>query len=467
MKSILGFSQQNTSGNIVFNVKKYGAVGDGVHNDHNAFINLAKDVNKRKGNCTIIIPKGTYIVGNQIKNTNSFLYYGEDVLHLYECKNVTILGNNAIIKYKNNLYFGAFNPDKITPYANSGTQFANPAYACTVGAFLYLQNCSNITLQSIQVNGSCENAIVGGRYGDTGIQLPYLGIFIQYSHNIIIKNINIHHMGQDGIMIFNATPQQENTPNDNIVLEDSKFEYNGRQGLSWVGGIGLVATRCSFSHTGSGKIQSMPGAGVDIEVESGIIRKGIFNNCVFENNYGAGLVGDSGDSKDMQFSNCTFWGSRNWSCWTVKAKYKYDHCNFYGSAVHAHDALTDEDATKFINCNFEDKLYKGKPVFGAFLAEINGKKRMVMKNCTFISNYCKLFWFDGSSGWKEEEKPYLENCTFKINNKKKIENLQYTMLMTTVRYKNCTFDFKKNVAGIIGNHFYFSGSTDLGGNITK
>ena len=61
------------------------------------------------------------------------------------------------------------------------------------------------------------------------------------------------------------------------MITNSKFEYNSRQGLSWVGGNQLYVKNCKFDHTGKSQdLASPPGAGVDIEAEGGPIRNGVF-----------------------------------------------------------------------------------------------------------------------------------------------------------------------------------------------
>jgi Right handed beta helix region len=444
-------------------VLQFGVKGDGVSNDHDGFMKAAEYINQRGGNCKLVIPKGKYIIGKQLQNS-TYLFTGLHALELSNCQNVTIDGKGAEIIFKDNLYFGSFDPVTKLKFDGAGSVFADPKYAATGGSFLLLKNCDHIQLLNLEVDGNCDKAIVGGRYGDVGIQLPYIGVFAIYCTNLLVQNCSFHHFGQDGMMLKNNTPQGEATPNSNVQLINSHFDHNGRQGFSWCGGVGLKAINCSFSHTGDGKIQSAPGAGCDIEAEETFIKQGVFNDCIFENNYGVGLVADSGPSRDVQFNNCTFWGNRNWSNWCNKPSFTYSNCNFYGCSVHAFDAKTADEATKYLHCNFEDKLYKGQKVFGDFVFMVNQKKRLQLIDCTFTSNYSKLFWYDGIAAYSNAEKPLVKNCRFILNNNTMIPKLEYALVLTACNIQDNQFQIKNKKVGFVKNNFYLSANTDLGNN---
>jgi hypothetical protein len=210
--------------------------------------------------------------------------------------------------------------------------------------------------------------------------------------------------------VANKTDQKRDTPAQQIVLTNSTFEYNGRQGLSWIGGVGLKAVNCKFNRTGRGRFSTSPAAGMDIEAEIGIIWKGVFINCQFFDNSACGLVADSGESRDMEFTGCEFWGTTSWSMWTTKPNYNFTRCRFTGSIVHGYDSPNHEDATKFRKCIFEEKNWQGKPPYGNFLVEINFKKRMLFDSCTFIALTKKIWWFDGYPSWTRDERDVMKNA---------------------------------------------------------
>jgi hypothetical protein len=228
---------------------------------------------------------------------------------------------------------------------------------------------------------------------------------------------------------------------DHITLQNCTFEYNSRQGFSWIGGNGLEAKNCRFNHTGRGKFSSAPCAGMDIEAEWSYIRHGRFTDCEFINNRACSIVADSGDSGDCSFTRCTFWGVSSWSIWTVKPAFTFIGCNIYGSVVHGYDSRNDKDATKFIDCHFEDKPYNGQEPYGKFLFESNYRQRISFLNCTFVSHKKKLIWFElrVDNPWQKYQ---FNNCTFTIYNTN-LPAYDFVAVMKGMRYKNCTFQFSK------------------------
>jgi len=180
------------------------------------------------------------------------------------------------------------------------------------------------------------------------------------------------------------------------VLENVQSEYNARQGLSWVGGIGLTAYNCKFNHTGKGAFAGNPGAGVDIEAEESVCRGGRFINCEFINNDGVGMVADSGDGGYTTFENCTFWGTTSWATWNTKPGMVFNSCNFYGSIVHAFGSTSHPElATKYNHCHFEDKEH---PDYGVYrypfliVHDMPDGSNVTFDDCDIVANEIKSLW---------------------------------------------------------------------------
>jgi hypothetical protein len=424
---------------VVKDIKSFGAKGNGKTNDSEAFQKAAAYFNDRGGNGKLTISKGIYIIGKQTftgGQAKKPAYYGEDILHFTRIKNFNIEGkSSASLKYIDSLRFGAFDPDTGEPYEHGKNLFVKYAYSAFVGTCFYFDNCSNISISNLTLDGNNGHMILGGIFGDVGRQNPHYGIFIKNSKNIEVNQLDVHHFGLDGICVSNIASEQE----DSITISNSSFQYNSRQGLSWVGGNNMLAKNCKFNNNGKGSFSSPPSAGVDIEAEVGKIRNGTFINCEFVNNAGQGVAADSGDSGDCTFTNCTFWGTTTWSVWVTKPGFTFTSCNIYGSFAHGYDSPDDNKATKFYDCLFEDKPYNGKPPYGNFLIETNGAKRMLFSRCNFISNTKKLCWFN-SSAKNTEEKFQLDNCTFTINNANLPDN-DFAGLIRGAALKNCTFTF--------------------------
>jgi hypothetical protein len=424
-----GFSQTF----VTRDIKSFGAKGDGKTNDHEAFQKAAAFFNARGGNGKLVISKGTYVVGKQKFNKNTKqkpVYEGQDLLLFNKIKNLTIEGSEqTIIKYKNDLYFGSFNPSTGKPYQNKGNFYIS-SYIAHIKNVVELIDCQSIRIKNLELDGNSGNFILGGTWGDSGWQLSHSGIWITQSTQITIEKVHAHHFGLDGIVISNNTGDKREK--DAIIITNSIFEYNGRQGLSWVGGNDLTVIKSGFNHTGQGRISSSPGAGVDIEAEVGSVRNGKFIESQFINNKGCALLADTGPSSDCVFVNCLFWGVDLWSLWVRKPRFTFDNCNFYGSIVHGYNAESDSDATLFRNCTFEDKPYKNKEAYGNYLVESNYAKRMRFEGCNFRANKKNLMWMDINRDAKPEEKYQLVNCNFYFQG-------EVPPINHAINLVNCTF----------------------------
>jgi len=249
-------AQENISKNIQF----FGAKGDGKTNDTEAFLKAAAFFNTRGGNGTLTIPKGIYIVGRQTfsnGDVNKYAYTGTDILAFKNINNLIIKGTKgAIIKYADSLKLGSFDPLSGKVFNNNDQVRPLIKYAGVIGSCISLSNCKNITVTTLFLDGNNKSIQFGGRYGDLGIQLMHVGIYIKDSRSILIDHINTSYFGLDGMMIGNKL---SNLPDD-IKLSNVICEYNCRQGLSWVGGNSLVVKNCQFNHTGRIGYYSAPGA---------------------------------------------------------------------------------------------------------------------------------------------------------------------------------------------------------------
>ncbi|MEO6330415.1 MAG: right-handed parallel beta-helix repeat-containing protein [Ginsengibacter sp.] len=451
---------------IVKDIKSFGAKGDGKTNDHKAFQKAAAYFNDRGGIGKLIISKGIYIIGKQTftgGKLNKPAYEGEDVLHFANVKNLQITGTaKSILKYKDSLRFGAFFPNTGLPYEHTNNSFLDNSYAAVIGSCIFFDNCSEVSVVNLTIDGNNNSQVIGGFFNSGGRQLPHYGIFIKNSMNVTICNLIVHHMALDGICVSNKI----NLLKDSVRILNSAFEYNSRQGLSWIGGNDLLVKNCKFNNTGKAAFSSAPGAGVDIEAEVGPIKNGNFSNCAFINNTGLGVVAEAGNSSDCTFTNCTFWGVTTRALWITRPGFTFIGCNIYGGFIHGYNSPDEKNATKFINCIFEDKPYKGKELFGNYLIESINAKRVSFSDCKFIANKKRLFWISLDAKTTAEEKYKFKNCLFQINDASD-SNKVLLGFIKGIAFKDCTFAFKNSEAKKKGLNFitYKEGiNADLGGN---
>lgn len=360
----------------IFNVKDYGAYGDNVHNDTQAFIAACTALMQAHGG-TLLIPAGTYLVGEQTfagQNNQGYAYAGKDIITISNCTEpVLIEGSAAVLRLVDGLKFGSFDPVTGAVYNPPSLPFTNHDYGAFVGRMIVLvNNQSTVTVRNLELDGNNPNTILGGAWGDKGYQQVSYGVYAYGNREVCLSAIHTHHHCLDGVYIGQAAAQASATsPHRTATLINVRAEYNARQGLSWVGGNGLTAIGCKFNHTGKGAFGSSPQAGVDIEASAGAFnRNGLFINCEMVNNGGPNMGADSGDSADISFMNCTFLATTTsaYAALPYKPRMHFSDCTFSGVVVKCYgdpglpvNKNSQGNATRFSRCRFTDTLtYQGQ-----------------------------------------------------------------------------------------------------------
>ncbi|MBJ6145298.1 right-handed parallel beta-helix repeat-containing protein [Hymenobacter sp. BT559] len=379
--------------------KDFGALGNGRANDHAAFVRAADFFNQRAktpagvGRAVLHIPAGVYRVGQPGPSSLG------NVLSLVGCRNLSIVGADSAtteIRYADSLRYGAFDPTTHAMYESPKAYFTDWSWGVGGGIAVALQDCDNVQVANLTLNGNSEHLLVGGHWGDTGIQLDCDGVFIRDSRHVRLNKLAVHHFGRDGIQVFNRLAKKLDDPaQEDILLENSRFDYNGRQGLSITGANGLRAINCSFSHTGRVVIPALgrplysnPGAGVDIEPEGGYVANVRLEGCRFVDNAGQGVVSDRygngpPTTKNIVIRNCLLWGVTNWSAWVRQTDFLFENCRIYGAFVTG--CALGTLPTRFVGCTFEDRPYHGQPAYGQHLVYSNQEARaMRFTNCRFV-----------------------------------------------------------------------------------
>jgi polygalacturonase len=142
---------------VIKNIRSFGATSNGKTNDTEAFLKAAAFFNERGGNGTLLIPKGTYIVGKQIKGTadiHTNAFGAVDILAFNHVQNLLIKGEaGSVLKYEDNLKFGCFDP--VTGAVYNGFDAATTAnYVAVIGNCISLTNCQDITIKMLALDGN-------------------------------------------------------------------------------------------------------------------------------------------------------------------------------------------------------------------------------------------------------------------------------------------------------------------------
>ncbi len=241
----------------------FGALGNGSTNDTDAFWALSNFVNARGGG-TIELARGkTYVVGRQVRNVGRYFLSPKPVMRFEKLRQpLRIIGNGARLLAEPGLRFGVFDQDSLRPSVSLGPNYRPEGIAAPYDAMIWVSDClAPIEIDDVELDGNIDQMVIGGGYGDTGHQLPGSGLVLTDNLSAeMITSVHSHHHPLDGVIINGSGQRRERGRLTRLIAR-----YNGRQGLSLVGGKSYDFDNCEFSHTGRSKIFSAPGAGVDVE----------------------------------------------------------------------------------------------------------------------------------------------------------------------------------------------------------
>ena len=344
-------------------------------NDTTALRHTGRFISDSGGGRVEFLP-GTYVVGEQfLPDETTQVYQAREILRIEGATDPVILnGNGAILKAEDGLCFGFFNPVTGQPEDITDCGLVSLYGANAYFGMIHLLGNTDVTVRDFELDGNIFNLNLGGDC-PVGRQLFAYGIRAFSNTRVHIERVHSHHHGTDGIIIGYPNLTEDDSPTPHRLI-DVTCEYNARQGLSWVGGIGLHVTRGRFNHTGRARFSSSPGAGVDIEAENAVTRDGLFEDSEFINNNSAGAIADSGDGGYTTFRNSVFWGTTNWALWARKPAMVFEDCQVHGSIPNAYGSLDPQLATQFIGCRFDDTPH---PEYGVYrssaLLVLDGQKQ--------------------------------------------------------------------------------------------
>lgn len=401
-------------GNII-HIKDFGAVGDGVVNCTEAFQKAAVYLQAHGG--TLVIDSGIYIVGKQRLSGNYMAgssYFADPILEFKNIKHpITISGYKATIKAASGLKYGSFNP--ITGERDSiRIQGNRSSYYATAFMFINAEGCVSISVKGLTFDGNSGALNIGPAFDKEGIQLMATGIRVYNNQRVSIEDCNIHHCALDAILV-GWTGLKESDPVYPHTIKNVIARYNGRQGISWVGGNHLLVTGSEFSSTGKAynngvPVVSKPSAGIDIEIEHSIIKNGRFIDCLVYNNAGPGISSIGHDTYDIQFKRVTFIGTTNSAAYPKTQGLSFDSCVFVGKVERIFGSVNKSNAISFKDCLFTMDTTKSPDgqVFGEYCEFYEGKN-VIFENCVFDAANRRLPIFNN------KEIVFL-NCKFLQNN---------------------------------------------------
>lgn len=312
-----------------YNIIDFGAVGDGITDNTNAFIKAFKEI---PNDSTLIIPNGEYIVYKD----NEGSIQGNAVL-LDECillknkENITIIGEGNVLIRPN----------------NQGVSDAKKRYPCTIS----IDQCTNVVMKNVNVESKGENygdadAGFSLAFGDArtnfNIQNGGSAVHISRSKNVKIYEGEFRFCGSCGVVYFTSV---SNCGIYNSFSNPASLGYSSYAVDTWVDN--------SNSYTN------------DVEIincsswAETVIRDGkVIGSTIYSSKASVGVEGDTNLCKVI-IKGCTFkdcYANGN-DHYLGMAIFSYnsdvlcenniiDNCAF---ALYKRDTLTNDGVVKFIN----------------------------------------------------------------------------------------------------------------------
>lgn len=290
----LGYSPVAKS-TLVYNVKDYGATGDGVADDYAAFATTVSALPANGG--ILFVPPGNFLLRSNLALP----------------KNITVLGcGTAVNRFSSNTI----------PAAASLLTFTNPnSYGVTISTNaaeihslqLYFTNSSlpsagaliTVVTNSSSTNGQCRFVL-----SNVGVDGGYRGIDIQCGDGWRIHGCNIERWsGLDGIRINNvlASDYGDWSISDTVVQNHT---FVVRSGIRWETSGGGRINNCkvnSFGVNGYDDGARMTN-GIDIVWASGSSGIALISNCSIEGYTTAGIHSaiTGGSFIEMALNNLQF-----------------------------------------------------------------------------------------------------------------------------------------------------------------
>ena len=461
-------------------IQDFGAIPNDGKDDTWAFIKAGKyfsnlwdingvplmqgkqNINYKTNSGKLIIPSGTYLVGRQItvpanglKTTYGDVFNfsratapitfaaghaykaGLELMTLENVDQFALIGSGSsapLIKYNNELTIGYFNSNAEPVWFPASVY--DGKYVVSIGNFIDAYQSKNISIENLVIDGNNTPVSAGGKtlynggWASDGIQLGASAAYFHNTQNVSLIKLDIHRMTLDGIIFqdyYKDTTAFSKQAFSNLLISDTKCDYNRRQGFSWVGGRKLTVINSSFSQTGttvSGVAAGNPGAGVDIEPESDgsnplYCMDAIFTNCSFINNKGCALLNDesAARSRNIRFVNCKFHDVDGYSVWVKGKKFSFENCKIWGGFVFGNSGEIPGDETRFNYCDFADEEIPGRKgihnVGYALVESWQVARRLLFSKCSFRTLHDKqrlaAIW---SQGKTEDEFALFKDCSF-------------------------------------------------------
>jgi hypothetical protein len=359
----------------------YGASGDGVGDDTDAFAAIATAINLAGQPALVqLVPGAVYRVGRQTfpgiaNGTGSYLPVA--IFKIVNSPALTIMGDGATLKVNDGLKVGTFDPVTGAVYGTVDVAIpssGNGKYVAALGNVIEGYGIDRVAIRDLNIDGNDSALVKGGGIGVAGTtdySVAGTGIFLQKVKNALIDNVHGHHLVLDGLS-FSDKSTTINADGDSIVVRSSTFEYVGRNAF-WPGSCSnLHVTGSKFNHAGRGAFRTAPSVGIDFEAYApNVSRRALIESSELVDNASRGYSTAAGWGQ-IVFKVCTFRasGTRGEFATPTGPWVSHEDCTIYGVINTLGSDANDPDSTlkplngtAFRRCLIEDADFVQPVVF--------------------------------------------------------------------------------------------------------
>lgn len=242
---------KRTRGNTRLTVMEYGAVGDGIHDDTQAFQDAINALPEDGG--TVYVPDGTYLIKADTKDV----------------KRKTVEGN--CIRLRSNMHL------QMSPHATL-VQKATDAWQAYV---VYGNKVHDVEVSGGNIIGERDRHL--NTVGEGGH-----GVHLSGCERVTVSRVNASEFWGDGFYAGHSL--KEDGPQlscNDIVFDHIVSTHNRRQGLSIGSATNIQVLNSEFNDTEG----TAPQCGIDIEpIQGHTTNNVLIKNCVMRNNHAYGIL---------------------------------------------------------------------------------------------------------------------------------------------------------------------------------
>lgn len=268
----------------------FGAKGDGVTDDYQAFKEMAEYCNKKGSNVKITL-NGVYYFAKIGE------YSGRDNIIFKEITGLEIQGNGSKIIANGNY-------DAVKHWSVGDFKYSD-----FHSIAIYFIGCSYLSLNNFEINGGGDNTL---NTQNTIATNNANGMHIASCDNVVVDNIVVEKYNCDSFIVGERFDTESKIPSTNVFVKNCRFSYGARNSVT----IGLVQNvtfeSCEISYggfSGGGMGSHSPGVGLDIEPDysiDGLYSNITFSNCIFQENKQGVLTVSGTGVNGVKFVKNTF-----------------------------------------------------------------------------------------------------------------------------------------------------------------